>query len=519
MPTATPSCTISPSVDAIQGYDRGEISGDHHVHLADFRDAVHPGHSVLPEPLRHQDRDDDQHARLVPALRPVRLRRSGRRSVDDHPVVHRLRHGVRLLQHLRLAVRGDTERSEDPRQRAGPVHGDDQRRRRRARQFASAAGSSIASSPHADGSKNWHGIWITFSLYALAMAVLFVPLFKHKHSPASVRELHPEPKSGRERRMANAAKSSSSAATSRIRPGSSNVFRASAKRCARIATTPARAARASIRPSPVHARASPTAFVGALGQRHVRRFRASSSPRDENMPCRWQIHDDQPTATSSITVNAQGENQIAMIFGANEHLDPDLRARAGRSVRGSRKPCCCSSKTISDALGAALDTWRAPRPHSRHQSCARTCRSLMRRCCSAPTSSRRTKPNSRCCSNASRHETSTRRRSRNTGRRHLARPRTQARRRDCRRHPRRARMFCVARRRTPRRCRRLLSAASGIGKGRRQRPAPAMRSAAALVAGLVRFGGTPVPRRGDPRQSSRRNVDRDRRHGAGDGDL
>ena len=35
----------------------------------------------------------------------------------------------------------------------------------------------------ADGSKNWHGIWMTFALYALATAILFVLLFKHKHVP------------------------------------------------------------------------------------------------------------------------------------------------------------------------------------------------------------------------------------------------------------------------------------------------------------------------------------------------
>ncbi|MCJ0825470.1 nucleoside permease [Luteimonas sp. 50] len=33
----------------------------------------------------------------------------------------------------------------------------------------------------AGGAKDWHGIWTTFALYALAMAVLFVPLFKHRH--------------------------------------------------------------------------------------------------------------------------------------------------------------------------------------------------------------------------------------------------------------------------------------------------------------------------------------------------
>ncbi len=35
--------------------------------------------------------------------------------------------------------------------------------------------------------KDWHGIWIAFALYALAMAVLFVPLFKHRHDPAARR--------------------------------------------------------------------------------------------------------------------------------------------------------------------------------------------------------------------------------------------------------------------------------------------------------------------------------------------
>ena len=36
---------------------------------------------------------------------------------------------------------------------------------------------------YADKSKDWHGIWISFSLYALIVAILFVILFKHKHNP------------------------------------------------------------------------------------------------------------------------------------------------------------------------------------------------------------------------------------------------------------------------------------------------------------------------------------------------
>ena len=46
-----------------------------------------------------------------------------------------LRHGLRLLQHLRLPVRRRPERSDDPRQRARPVHADDQRHRRGAGQL------------------------------------------------------------------------------------------------------------------------------------------------------------------------------------------------------------------------------------------------------------------------------------------------------------------------------------------------------------------------------------------------
>ena len=35
----------------------------------------------------------------------------------------------------------------------------------------------------ASGTKDWHGIWITFALYSLAMAIAFVPLFRHRHDP------------------------------------------------------------------------------------------------------------------------------------------------------------------------------------------------------------------------------------------------------------------------------------------------------------------------------------------------
>ena len=34
-----------------------------------------------------------------------------------------------------------------------------------------------------DGSRDWHGIWLTFAMYALVVAVLFIIFFKHKHQP------------------------------------------------------------------------------------------------------------------------------------------------------------------------------------------------------------------------------------------------------------------------------------------------------------------------------------------------
>ena len=42
----------------------------------------------------------------------------------------------------------------------------------------------------AGGSKDWQGIWTAFALYSLAMAILFVPLFKHRHDPNRVVPAH-----------------------------------------------------------------------------------------------------------------------------------------------------------------------------------------------------------------------------------------------------------------------------------------------------------------------------------------
>jgi ribokinase len=95
-----------------------------------------------------------------------------------------------------------------------------------------------------------------------------------------------------------------------------------------------------------------TAFVGALGRDTFADF-AQQFAQAENMPCRWQIRDDQPTATSSITVNARAENQIAMIFGANEHLDPDF-VRAQDDLFAQSQLLLLQLENNLDAIAAAL---------------------------------------------------------------------------------------------------------------------------------------------------------------------
>ncbi len=40
-----------------------------------------------------------------------------------------------------------------------------------------------------DGSKDWHSIWLTFSIYALVIALVFAVMFKHKHDPKELTQL------------------------------------------------------------------------------------------------------------------------------------------------------------------------------------------------------------------------------------------------------------------------------------------------------------------------------------------
>jgi NHS family xanthosine MFS transporter len=46
---------------------------------------------------------------------------------------------------------------------------------------------------YSDQSKDWPGIWISFSLYALVVAILFLILFKHKHVPELIEKKLQQP--------------------------------------------------------------------------------------------------------------------------------------------------------------------------------------------------------------------------------------------------------------------------------------------------------------------------------------
>lgn len=96
-----------------------------------------------------------------------------------------------------------------------------------------------------------------------------------------------------------------------------------------------------------------TTFVGAIGN-DTFGGAAQNFARAENLPTRWQIRDDQPTATSSITVNAKGENQIAMTFGANEHMDVAFVRAQGELLAGA-KMLLLQLENNLDAVAAALE--------------------------------------------------------------------------------------------------------------------------------------------------------------------
>ena len=65
--------------------------------------------------------------------------------------------------------------------------------------FGAVIGSSVSGLiiqkyfTYADNSKDWYGIWIAFAGYALVIAILFLIVFKHKHNPNAISNIHAGP--------------------------------------------------------------------------------------------------------------------------------------------------------------------------------------------------------------------------------------------------------------------------------------------------------------------------------------
>jgi ribokinase len=96
-----------------------------------------------------------------------------------------------------------------------------------------------------------------------------------------------------------------------------------------------------------------TLFIGAIGNDHLGAI-AQRFGEDENLPCRWQIRSDVPTAASSIVVDRTGSNLIVVNLAANEHLDPDF-VRAQSAAFAGAKLLLLQLENNLDAIRAALE--------------------------------------------------------------------------------------------------------------------------------------------------------------------
>jgi ribokinase len=100
-----------------------------------------------------------------------------------------------------------------------------------------------------------------------------------------------------------------------------------------------------------------TVFLGAIGDDALgataRRFAT-----DEGLDARWQVVSPTPTAASSILVNAQGENQIAVDLAANERLDGAFLREHSAVFAGAAVVLCQLENSLA-AIDAALALGRA----------------------------------------------------------------------------------------------------------------------------------------------------------------
>jgi len=96
-----------------------------------------------------------------------------------------------------------------------------------------------------------------------------------------------------------------------------------------------------------------TVFIGAIGQDSLGEC-ARAFAEKEGMQAFWLCRNDMPTAASSIVINAQGENMIAVSLAANDNLDVDFLKAQARQFQNTNIVLCQLENNL-DAIAAAFD--------------------------------------------------------------------------------------------------------------------------------------------------------------------
>ncbi|MGH8213429.1 MAG: ribokinase [Rhodanobacteraceae bacterium] len=105
-----------------------------------------------------------------------------------------------------------------------------------------------------------------------------------------------------------------------------------------------------------HRQGANTLFIGAIGNDALGAV-AQHDARDEALPCRWQVLDDQPTASTAVWVDDAGDNCIVVNPGANAHLAAQF-VRAQHNAFANAKLLLTQLETDLDAVEAAVELAR-----------------------------------------------------------------------------------------------------------------------------------------------------------------
>ena len=101
-----------------------------------------------------------------------------------------------------------------------------------------------------------------------------------------------------------------------------------------------------------HRQSANTLFVGAIGNDELGTT-ARADAQSESLPCRWQILAQQPTASTAVWVDDQGDNCIVVNPGANALLDAPF-VRAQRNAFAHARILLTQLETGLDAVEAAM---------------------------------------------------------------------------------------------------------------------------------------------------------------------